>query len=252
MNRIIFKESGKCHLCVDLILYLLITVIGFIVLFSNCLNNNILDYLYAIFYVIAIISLIAYFSNRRLNDYESLLFCLINVFVGTFALLNYNYINEYVILSLCIFMHTICNAANKWYHSSLLDEKNDPFLISKASMTFLLAILGLFVSMSFYFHSLLGYEFLGYYFIAFGLISLLEPLMKILIKNSIISKYLIHENKKVETIKTKVVTKEKVKPKVKVEKKKDTKKKTTSKTTVKKVKKSSTKTLTLKNENNVK
>ena len=89
MNRIIFKESGKCHLFVDLILYLLITVIGFIVLFSNCLNNNILDYLYAIFYVIAIISLIAYFSNRRLNDYESLLFCLINVFVGTFALLNF-------------------------------------------------------------------------------------------------------------------------------------------------------------------
>lgn len=229
MNRVIFKESGKCNVFVDIVLYTLITIIGFIILFSNCLNNNILDYLYAIFYVFAIISLVAYFINRRPYDYESLLFCLINVFVGTFALLNYKYFDEYVILSLCIFIHTVCNTANKWYHSCLLDEKNDPFVVSKSSMTFLLAILGLFVSLSFYFRSLIAHEFLGYYVIAFGLLSLLEPFMRILIRNNNISKYLIHENKKVETIKTKVVTKEKVKPTVKVEKKKDTKKKTTVK-----------------------
>ncbi len=246
MNRVIFKESGKCNVFVDIVLYTLITVIGFIILFSNCLSNNILENLYAIFYVFAIISLVAYFINRRPYDYESLLFCLINVFVGTFALLNYKYFNEYVILSLCIFIHTVCNTANKWYHSCLLDEKNDPFVVSKASMTFLLAILGLFVSLSFYFRSLIEHEFLGYYIIAFGLLSLLEPFMRILIRNNTINKYLSHENKKVETTKTKVVTKEKVKPtvkiekkvkqKVKTEKKKETKKKTT-KITVKKSKK---------------
>ena len=103
-------------------------------------------------------------------------------------------------------------------------------------MTFLLAILGLFVSLSFYFRSLIEHEFLGYYIIAFGLLSLLEPFMRILIRNNTINKYLSHENKKVETTKTKVVTKEKVKPTVKIEKKKETKKKTT-KTTVKKSKK---------------
>ena len=234
MNRIIFKESNKCYLCVDVILYIFITIIGFIILFSNCLRSQMLYNLYSIFYLIAILTLIAYFINRRKNDYELLLFCLINVFVGTFALLNYNYFDEYVILSLSIFMHTICNTANKWYHAVLLNEKNDPFVVSKSSMTFLLAMLGLFVSISFYSKSLIAHEFLGYYFIALGLLSLLEPFMKILIKNSTINRYLMEYKKEENKENIRVTTRKKVKPVL--ENKKDVKPKkklTTKKNNVK-------------------
>lgn len=214
MNKVIFKESNKYNLCAEILLYLLITIIGFVILLSSCLKVKILYNVYAIFFIIAALSLVAYFVSRKKYDYELLMFTLINVFVGSFALLNYKYFNEFVVLSMCIFMYTAFNATNKWYYAALLNSRNDAYVVSKASITFLLTVLGLFVAISFYFKSLIAHEYLGYYFIAFGLLSLLEPFMKILIRNNIINKYLTEEKNIKKEKSVKVITKEKVKPKV--------------------------------------
>ena len=226
MNRIIFKESGKHYLCFDILLYIIIVIIGFIILFNECFEKNILLYLYSIFYIIGIASLIIYFLNRTENDYEHLIFTVINVLVGTFALLNFNFRDEYIILSLSILIYTISNTVNKGYYAMILNENKDANVVAKASITFLLAILGLFTSINFYFRNLIENEFLGYFFIAFGLISLLEPFMKILIKNNFINGYLVEDYKEKESKNNKLTIKTKVKP---IKKKEVVKKKTLKK-----------------------
>ena len=92
-------------------------------------------------------------------------------------------------------------------------EKKDLFVIAKASTTFLLAVLGLFTSIAFLSMKLIDKDFLSYYLIAFGLISLIEPFLRILVNNHTVKKYLIKESKN-----TKKEVKEKVKisPKSKV------------------------------------
>lgn len=213
MNRVIFNESKKNYAFVEIMLYLVVTLLGFVLLSQEYLPRDILTYLFIIFYVIAIFSLLAYFSNRREDDYESLIFCLVNVLVGTFALLNHNHYDERLILSLSILLYTLSNTINKWYHALVLDEKKDLFVISKASTTFLLAVLGLFTSIAFLSMKLIDKDFLSYYLIAFGLISLIEPFLRILVNNHTVKKYLMKESKN-----TKKEVKEKVKisPKSKV------------------------------------
>ena len=214
MDRIVFKESNKSYLIIDFILYIVVAVIGLVIFFTNCLSLDTLYSFYWVFYVVAILSLIAYCLNRRKNDYETLIFSLINVFVGSFALLNYNYFNDRVILSVCMFMYTICNIANKWYYSYILNEKQDAFVIAKSSITFLLGILGVIISFGFYSNIFTNNEMIGYYFAIFGLISLLEPFMKVLIRKASILGYDIEENKTLKDS-TKISVKEKVKPEVK-------------------------------------
>ncbi len=228
MNKVIFKEPKRHYLCYDILLYLIITIIGFIILFSNCLTRNMLLCLYSIFYLIAIFSLVIYFLNRTKDDYEYLIFTVINVLVGTFALLNYNYYDEYIILSLSIFIYTLSNTINKGYYLIILDKNNDANVVAKSSVTFLLALLGVFVSINFCFRNLIASEFLGYYFVTFGLISLLEPFLNIILKNKYICKYLLEKNK---NKKVKVIAKTKVKP---IIKKKIVNKKSIKKNSVKK------------------
>jgi hypothetical protein len=218
MNKVIFNESRKNYACVEMILYFLVSALGYVLLSIDYLPQNILKYLYIIFYIIAAFSLLAYFSNRRPDDYETLIFCVINVLVGTFALINSSHYNSRLILCLAILLYTLSNTINKWYHALVLDEKNDAFVISKASTTFLLAVLGLFVSIGFLSRTLIDKDFLSYYLIAFGLISLIEPFMRIIIKNDSVNKYLAGEDKKPKTIikeKKKVSTKSKIKPEIK-------------------------------------
>ena len=211
MNRVVFKESDMHHLLIDIVLYSLIVLIGFIILFSRCLLNTI----YPIFYSIAILSLTAYYANKNKNNYELLMFSLINIFVGTFTLLNHNFFSDNILISLCIFIYTVCNVANKWYYTYMIEENTNSYAIFKSSITILLLILGIVVTINSATNASIKHEFIGYYFIAFGILSLLEPLIKLFIRNNTINNYLCKEGLKEKKEVVKVTKKEKIKPEIK-------------------------------------
>lgn len=190
MKKEVIKESKKCYLIVDIIFYLLICVLGLIVLTLNGIEAvSILKYLYLIFYSLGFLSLIAYFINRRENDFEFLYFGLINIYVGTFTLVYRNYSNAHFILGNSVLIYTIANALNKGLHVKILDQNRSLNVISKLSIMLVLMIFSLLISINFYDDFILESEILGYYFLNYGLLSLMEPLINVLIKNKRISKY---------------------------------------------------------------
>ena len=227
MKKVVVTETDKYIIFVDIVLYLVIALMGFAILSINDINGiYTLKYLYVAFYVVAFFSVAAYFINRRKGDYEFLFFGLINVVVGSFAMINSNFYCNYFILGCSILIYSIANTINKGFYSKKLEANSNPFVVAKFSITLLLSLLGLFVAIKFYFTETIFNEVLGYYFITFGLLSLIEPLLVILINNNdAINNYLINseevvignakEVKKVEKVSEepkKVVTRKKIKP----------------------------------------
>ena len=156
-----------------------------------------------------------------------------------------------------VLLYSIANVLNKGFSCSKLLDKKDFNFFPKVSVTLLLLFLGVFVVASLYNKVDVGIMILGYYFIIFGLLSLLEPFNEVLLKNKKFDTYLLnllsYERKNSIIEPPKEVVKEEVEePKEEVKKPvtKKTTKKTVSvkKTTAKKTttKKTATKKATTK------
>lgn len=230
MKKVLFRETDKCLLIVDIILYNLICLIGIAILYTEGIEYlNPLNYCFVIFFIVAFFSLIAYFSNRRKDDYEFLLFGLINIYVGSFSLIYSTYKQFWIILGCAMLVYTIANILNKGIHIKALDEKNSVSAVSKLSILSLLTILTLFTAINLFLHDKIESTILGYYFLAFGLISLIEPYLYIIVSNKKLSKYLCGK----ECIEEKII-KEVEKEKKEVKKEEKPKLKTLPKRQVKK------------------
>lgn len=265
MKKEVIKENGNKIIGVDILLYAIFVVIGFILLnLDGTEKINLVECTYTLFYVFGFFSLFAYFVNRIEDDYEFLIFGFINICVGSFIMIYSAYPDKGFILADAVLIYSIANVLNKFYHCKLLLEKRDINFFPKIAISFLLLFLGVFVVSSLYNKVQVGSIILGYYFIIFGLFSLLEPLISILTKNAKIEKYILNilsfDGKKAkaktetkeemvrkvmdleeEKTEVKVEVKEEEKPVSKTPAKKTSNKKTTKNPTKKTPKKKTTK-----------
>ena len=184
MKKVVIKETENNLIILDIMLYVVFVVVGFILLnFSDIELLNPMEYASPLFYMFGFFSLLIYFFNRSNRDYELLIFGFINVCIASFILVFQTFPNTGLILSDAILVYSICNVINKGYSCKTLIKNKDLNFFPKVSITILLLFLGVFIVSSLYLNSEVGSLILGYYFAIFGLLSLFEPLMSILIKN---------------------------------------------------------------------
>ena len=246
MNKVILKEFEKKHIIFDIIFYCVFVILGFILLNIGDIGViNVITYAPYLFYTIAFFSILAYFINRCKDEYELLLFGFINVVVGTFILVYTAYPNSGFILADAVLLYSIANVLNKGYSCRKMIEERDVNFFIKVSITVMLLFIGVFVVASIYDKIEAGVLILGYYFIIFGLLSLLEPLNAVVLgdpelQNRIFDflSYDKTNNKKVEEVEEKPVKK--------VVRKTAVRKASTKKTTVRKTKTTVKKTATRK------
>lgn len=228
MKKEIIKEYNGRLLVLDIMLYCIIAVTGYILLSLN--SETLLDpvkYVPSLFYTFGFFSLLVYFFNRGRGDYELLIFGFINICVATFILIYSNYPNAGFILADAVLIYAIANVVNKGYACRELIKNRDINFFIKISVTILLFVLGVLVVSAVYNKIEAGTLILGYYFIIFGLLSLLEPLITIIFGNKKVEKYVLDFLAYDEDEPNKEVKKEEKKEVKKVTKK--TTKKTTKK-----------------------
>lgn len=222
MKKVVIKEFDRTLLGIDLMLYCFFAVVGYIMLrFPELDSLKATEYISPIFYMFAFMSLVAYFVNRRPNDYEFLFFGLINIIVGTYVLVNELFPNSCLIVGSAVLIYSIANVLNKGYHTNKMINNNDINVFAKLAITILLTMLSLIVIVDLYNHEEGTSMVLGYYFMGFGLVSLLEPLLMILTRNPKIEKYLTSlskDDKKITKTKKKTTTIKEIKKKKPVKK----------------------------------
>ena len=193
MKKIVLKEIDKNLVILDIMLYSVFVVTGFILLnFSDIELINPIRFASPLFFMFGFFSLLVYFMNRQARDYELLIFGFINICVAAFIMLYVTFPNTGFILADAVLVYSVANVINKGYTCKELMAKKDINFFVKLSVTILLLLLGVFVVSSLYNKIEVGSLILGYYFIIFGLLSLLEPLMSILINNVKIERYILN------------------------------------------------------------
>ena len=191
MKKEIIKEKDKTLIGLDIMLYVIYAVVGYILLrVSDVVSFEPVDCASPLLYMFGFFSLLTYFLNRRKDDYEQLFFGFINIVTATFLLVNAYYPNTGFVMADAMLIYSIAIVLNKGYHAKKLLEKGDINFFVKLPMTVILTILGVLVVANIYNKIDVGNTILGYYFLVFGLISLLEPLMYILLSNNGISAWL--------------------------------------------------------------
>ena len=184
MKKVVIKESEKTFLGIDIMLYTIYAAIGYILIgFPEVDLLSPMEYAPVLFYMFGFFSLIAYFLNRRAGDYEYLFFGLINVMVASYILINTLFGNDAFIMSFAIILYTVAVILNKFYHVNKLRKNNDINFYPKMISTILIIMLGILILNPLFTKYCAASIILGYYFISFGLINLLEPLFMILIRN---------------------------------------------------------------------
>ena len=193
MNKEVLKEFKKEQLWVKIVFYGLFALIGFELLhFSNIGFTNPIKYIPVLFYTFAFLAILAYFANRIKDDYELLLFGLINVVVGTFTLVNNLYPNSGFILADAVLLYSILNVINGGYTCIRLLKEKNLRVFMKMAVTFMLLFMGVFVVSAIYDKVEFGTLILGYYFTAYGLIYLLEIFTNVVIANKKLQKTIIN------------------------------------------------------------
>lgn len=192
MRRRVIKEFDKSIYAIDIMLYVIMGVVGYMLLeFSSISNLDIEQYIVGTFYIFGFISLIAYFLNRRKGDYEFLLFGAINIFVACFIKfnssnndLNYIVASSLLFYSLAYFLNKVCHV---W---KLFREKNLNS-IPKISIALLVVMLTLVTMVTVYTKFDAAIMIYGYYFMGFALLSLIEILLIILFNGKTFRKKMI-------------------------------------------------------------
>ena len=184
MKKVIIKESDRVFLGIDIMFYTIYAAIGYILVgFPEVELLSPIEYAPILFFMFGFFSLLAYFLNRRIGDYEYLFFGLINITTASFILINSFCGFDAVIISSSLIFYTVEVILNKLYHVYKLILNKDINFYPKIISTILILMLGILVIDPLFSKYCAASIILGYYFMAFGLINLLEPLFMILIRN---------------------------------------------------------------------
>lgn len=191
MKRVV-KEFDKSIYVIDIMFYTIMTAIGFFLLSSEVSAKlEIYQYTVSIFFIIAFFSLLSYFLNRRKDDYEFLYFGLINICVAAFILVNRISSDIYYIIGNSILFYVLSFGLNKIVSCYRLIKNKNLNYIPKTAITVLIVILSCFVIYELKGKIDVAYMIFGYYFIGFGLLSLIEVLLIILLNGKTFRKELI-------------------------------------------------------------
>lgn len=223
MRRKIIGEFNKPIYVIDIMLYAIMCIIGYMLLNAEFTSTiAIYDYLVSIFFVCGFLSIIAYFLNKREDDYEFLFFGLINICVSCFILFNSKNNDVGFIISNSLLFYSLAYFLNKTVHVYKLIKKKSLNFIPKCAIMILVFILMLIATMSIYDKLEVAYVIYGYYFIGFGLLSIMEVLLILLINGKSVRKKMINfldykeevkvkkEPKKIKNVKSKRITTKKV------------------------------------------
>lgn len=217
MNKVVIKELDKTFLGIDLMLYCIYVVMGYILIgFPEVEILNPMEYSPVLFFMFGFFSLVAYFLNRRVGNYEYLFLGLINVMVATFVLVHAFLGNDALIMALVISIYSLSIILNKSYYLVHMLKNKDINFYPKTITVILLILIGLLTVSPIFAKYAAANMILGYYLMAFGLVNLLEVLLTILIRNPRLDNALtsIFGLAPVKTTKKKVVLKEIKKKKI--------------------------------------
>ena len=217
MKKVVIKELDRTFLGIDLMLYCIYVVMGYILIgFPEVEILNPMEYSPVLFFMFGFFSLIAYFLNRRVGNYEYLFLGLINVMVATFVLVYAFFGNDALIMALVISIYSLSIILNKSYYLVHMLKNKDINFYPKTITVILLIFIGLLTVSPIFVKSTAANMILGYYLMAFGLVNLLEVLLTILIRNPRLDNALtsIFGLAPVKTTKKKVVLKEIKKKKI--------------------------------------
>lgn len=204
MKKIRIKEFKRAILVIDIILYCVILFLGLSLLeLDSLINMSILILSQVILNIIGFFSILAYCANRRKNDYEFLIFGFINLLVSCFILINDNFSDIGLVMANGMLVYTISYTINKLYNAYRLYKERNINFLPKFCVSVMIFATGVYLSIMFYSKVNIGSYILGNYFLLFGLLSLIEPLMIFLFRNPNVEnkvkkvlKYNKKENKK--------------------------------------------------------
>ena len=236
MKRI-FKEFDRTLYSVDIMFYSIMTLIGYFLVNSDLYGGvQIYQYMITVFFVFAFFSILSYFLNRRKNDYEFLYFGLINICVSAFLLLNKTNTDIYFIVGNSVLFYVLSYTLNKVISCYKLIKKKSLNYMPKSAITVLIVVLSVIVIVELKGKMDVAYMIFGYYFLGFGLLSLIEVLLIILFNGKSFRKELIDvlnydevkllekkQKSKIKQVKSKRIspkTKEELEPKKKKRKRK--------------------------------
>lgn len=217
MKKVVIKELDRTFLGIDLMLYCIYVVMGYILIgFPEVEILNPMEYSPVLFFMFGFFSLVAYFLNRRVGNYEYLFLGLINVMVATFVLVHAFFGNDALIMALVISIYSLSIILNKSYYLVHMLKNKDINFYPKTITVILLIFIGLLTVSPIFAKYAAANMILGYYLMAFGLVNLLEVLLTILIRNPRLDNALtsIFGLAPVKTTKKKVVLKEIKKKKI--------------------------------------
>lgn len=182
MKKVV-KESGKTHLAVDIMFYFVYVFVGALLLkFPQIEELKPIEYAPIIFYMLGFFSLLSYFVNRRPKNYEFLFLGLINILVGTFVTFFSSYEDTGFILGNAILIYSLFTILNKGYHTIMLAKEKNINMYAKASITIMLVLLGFLVLQNLFKATTMQTLILGYYFLVFGIMSLVEVALVLILR----------------------------------------------------------------------
>lgn len=192
MRRRVVKEFDKTIYAIDIMLYAIMGIIGYMLLqFSGMPNLDVEQYIIGIFFIFGFISLLAYFLNRRKGDYEFLFFGAINILVAVFIKLNAVHNDLNYIVSVSLLFYSLAYFLNKIIHVCKLVKEKNLNSIPKISVSLLVVVLTLVTMVTVYTKFDVAIMIYGYYFIGFALLSLIEVLLILLFNGKTFRKKLI-------------------------------------------------------------
>lgn len=241
MKKVITRENERANLGADILLYIAITIIGYIIMNLSWQSVfNPMEDISILFFIFGFFSVVTYFITRRKDDYEFLIFALINICVAAFIIYFTNNPDSGYTLVDAVLIYSLAIVFNKMFHVFKLLKRKNLNALPKLAAALLLVFLGTFIVSGLYTKLDDGIIILAYYLITFGILSLFEPLLAIVLTNKKVERFLMvllsyelddeeDEKKKIDI----VIKKNKVKKIVKKDKPDVIKKKKKKKETIK-------------------
>lgn len=214
MKRIL---NNRTSLIIDIIMYSIILVIGYILLLFSDINESSQTpmYVYTSLYVLSFFSIIAYSLVRKERKYYYLLLSLLSIVFATIIMVGCD-TTKYTLYNLAfaeiVISYTIFNAV-----MDIIDIKtlNKPKLYVKVPIILVSLVVGIIITTVIYSKMFLSLYIMSYYFIALGLFKILETCMYVLIDGPTINKRINKEKEEIKKEKPKIKELRKRKPRVK-------------------------------------
>ena len=180
MKRIL---NNRTSLIIDIIMYSIILVIGYILLLFSDINESSQTpmYVYTSLYVLSFFSIIAYSLVRKESKYYYLLLSLLSIVFATIIMVGRD-TTKYTLYNLAfaeiVISYTIFNAVMDVIDIKTLNKQK---LYVKIPITLVSLVVGIIITTVIYSKMFLSLYIMSYYFIALGLFKILETCMYVFI-----------------------------------------------------------------------